>query len=171
MAPDGPRYRPPEPLSSDHDFGGFDCGEGALNAWLKTRALRNQTQGASRTYVLCTGDQVVGYYSLAVGSIQHEAAIGKVRRNMPDPVPAMLLGRPAIDRSHQGHRLAKGLLKDAVLRTLQAADIAGIRVLFVHAISEEATRFYTRYGFRPSPTHPMTLMITLAEARLSLGIT
>ena len=167
---DDQRYRAPEPLTSDHDFAGFDCGEAALNAWLKTRALRNQAQGASRTYVLCAGYEAIGYYSLTVGSIQHEAAIGKVRRNMPDPVPAMLLGRLAIDRNHQGRRLAKGLLKDAVLRTLRAADIAGIRTLFVHVISEEATRFYTRYGFRPSPTHPMMLMITLADARQALGI-
>jgi GNAT superfamily N-acetyltransferase len=112
---------------------------------------------------------VVGYYSLAVGAVAHVEAPGRVRRNMPDAVPAMVLGRLAIDKSYQGSGIGTGLLRDAVLRTIQAADIAGIRVILVHAISETAKRFYEKYGFISSPVDPMTVMITVAEAVTILG--
>lgn len=160
---------PPEKLSAAHDLSSFDSGEPALDDWLRRRALRNEETGASRTYVVCAGKKVVGYYSLAVGAVAHPEAPGRVRRNMPDPVPAMVLGRLAIDSSYQGAGLGTGLLRDAVLRTIQAADIAGIRVFLVHAISERATRFYEKYGFIASPVDPMTVMITVAEAVKILG--
>jgi GNAT superfamily N-acetyltransferase len=162
------RINPPEKLSSDHDLSQFQCGEPTLDDWLRRRALQNEKSGASRTYVACMGKRVVGYYSLAVGAVAHLQAPGRVRRNMPDPVPVMVIGRLAVDQTVQGRSVGPGLLKDAVLRTLQAAEIAGIRAILVHAISERAKRFYEKWGFIASPVEPMTLMITVAEARKAL---
>ena len=163
MSPPG--FSPPEKLSSDHDLTRFQCGEAALDDWLRRRALQNEESGASRTYVLCVEQRVVGYYALAVGAVAHIEAPGRVRRNMPDPVPVMVIGRLAVDQTVQGQAIGPALLRDAVLRTLQAAEIAGIRAILVHAISERAKRFYERWGFIPSPIDPMTLMITVSEAR------
>lgn len=163
-----PDVGPPERLRFDHDLSDFESGVPVLDDWLRRRALQNEESGASRTYVLCAGRRVVGYYALATGAIAQAQAPGRVRRNMPDPIPAMVLGRLAVDRAAQGHGLGRGLLRDAVLRTLGAAEIAGVRVLLVHAISDDAARFYARSGFLPSPTDPMTLMITLADAAKSM---
>jgi GNAT superfamily N-acetyltransferase len=154
----------PEKLRADHDLSQFDCGEPALDDWLRRRALPNEESGASRTYVVCAGPRVVGYYALAVGAVAHGEAPGRVKRNMPDPVPVMIIGRLAIDKDFQGKKIGPGLLRDAVLRTLQAADIAGVRALLVHAISERARKFYEDCGFIASPVDPLTLMITVAEA-------
>jgi GNAT superfamily N-acetyltransferase len=153
----------PEKLREDHDLSLFQCGEPALDDWLRRRSLQNEQSGASRTYVVFTGPRVVAYYALAVGAVAHASAPGRVRRNMPDPVPVMIIGRLAVDQEFHGHGLGQGLLRDAVLRTLQAADIAGIRAILVHAISSDAQRFYERHGFVRSPIDPMMLMITLAE--------
>lgn len=163
--------RPPEPLTDSHDLSTFDCGEPSLDDWLRRRALKNETSGASRTYVVCRGSkkQVIAYYCLAAGAVARAGAAGRVRCNMPDPIPVMILGRLAVDRSHQDKGLGKALLRDAVLRTVQAADIAGIRAILVHALSHDARRFYERCGFHPSPIDSMMLMITIAEARQSLG--
>lgn len=158
------RFSEPEKLSDEHDVAAFDSGEPVLDDWLRRRAAQNEQSGASRTYVVCAGKKVAGYYSLAVGAVAHADAPGRIKRNMPDPVPVMVLGRLAIDRSFQGQGLGTGLLRDAVLRTLQVAQIAGIRAMQVHAISDRALRFYEGYGFIPSPVHPLTVMITLAEA-------
>jgi GNAT superfamily N-acetyltransferase len=163
---------PPEKLRIDHDLSRFECGEPSLDDWLRRRALQNEESGASRTYVVCLGLRVVAYYALAVGAVAHAGAPGRVRRNMPDPVPVMIIGRLAVDREFHGHGLGQALLRDAVLRTLQAADIAGVRAILVHAISSDAERFYERHGFVRSPIDPMTLMITLAElAREFSGLT
>ena len=159
----------PEKLTPEHDISSFDSGVAQLDDWLKRRALPNQNSGASRTYVVSAGGRVVGYYALANGAVAHSEAIGKVRRNIPEPIPVMVLGRLAIDQAYQGRRLGAALLRDAVLRTLQAADIAGIRAILVHAISEDAKKFYERCGFSPSPIDPMTLMITTADAEKALG--
>jgi GNAT superfamily N-acetyltransferase len=156
---------PPEPLAPDHEFDAFESGVATLDEWLKRRARRNEAEGASRTFVLCAGRRVVGYYSLAAGSILHNAATGKVRRNMPDPVPVLLLARLAIDRSYHGKGLGADLLSNAVLRAIGAADTVGVRAILVHAISDQAKTFYEKHGFRPSPIEPMTLMITIDEAR------
>ncbi|MEQ8820995.1 MAG: GNAT family N-acetyltransferase [Sumerlaeia bacterium] len=159
----------PQLLSEHHDTAAFACGEAELDDFLRKRALKNQESGASRTYVVCDETRrVIAYYSLAVGSIAHAEVPGKVRRNMPQPIPVMILGRLAVDQSGQGQGLGKALLRDAILRTLQAAGIAGIRAIVVHAISEPAKPFYERCGFTASPLHPMTLMITLKEARAAL---
>ncbi len=160
---------PPEKLSTEHDLSGFNSGEPILDDWLRRRALQNEASGTSRTYVVCAGKQVVGYYTLANGAVTHAEAPGRVRRNMPDPVPVMVLGRLAVDKDFQRHGIGTGLLRDAVLRTVQAAEIAGIRAILVHAISETAKRFYESYGFISSPVDPLTVMIPLAEARKMLG--
>ena len=154
----------PEKLQLRHDVSVFDCGELELNDWLRRRAFSNQQSGASSTYIISDGPRVVGYYSLAAGSVTREAALGQVRRNMPEPVPVVLLGRLAVDQSFQGRGLGRALLRDAVLRTLQAADIIGVRAILVHALSEKAKRFYETCGFMPSHVNPMTLMITVSEA-------
>ena len=154
----------PEKLSSEHDLSAFDSREPVLDEWLRRRALQNEASGVSRTYVVCAGKRVVGYYTLAAGAVAHVEAPGRVRRNMPDPVPVMVLGRLAVDRAFQGRHFGVGLLRDAVLRTAQAAKIGGIRAILVHAISESAKRFYESYGFVASPVDPLTVMITVAEA-------
>ncbi len=163
------RLSAPQPLTADHELDDFSCGHETLDAWFKTRALRNERGGASRTYVVCEGKTVVGYYALAVGSVIAAEAPGKVKRNMPDPIPVMVLARLAIDQAQQGKRLGPALLRDAILRTLQAADIGGIRALLVHAIDEEAARFYEHHGFMRSPIEPLTLMITLSDARRAVS--
>ena len=160
--------RPPERLSPDHDLSAFRSGTNALDDWLRRRAAANEDSGASRTYVICTGGRIVGYYALAAGAVANADATGRARRNMPDPIPVMVLARLAIDTSFQRRGLGRALLRDAILRTAQAADLAGIRALLVHAISDDARTFYARCGFHPSPTDPMTLMITLADALRAL---
>ena len=154
----------PEKLRAEHDLSKFECGEPSLDDWLRRRALRNEETGAPRTYVVCADPHVVGYYALAVGAVAHEEAPGRVRRNMPDPVPIMIVGRLAVHKDYQKKKIGPALVRDAVLRTLQAAEIAGVRAILVHAISERAQEFYEDCGFIPSPMDPMTLMITVAEA-------
>ncbi len=162
-------FSAPEKLNASHDVSKFECGESSLDSWLKLRALQNEEVGASRTYVLCAGQEVAGYYALATGAISHDEATGKIRRNMPDPVPVIILGRLAIASKFQGCGIGTALLRDAVLRVVQAAEIAGIRAILVHAISDQAKRFYEKHGFVQSPADPMTLMITVAEASRILG--
>lgn len=159
----------PEKLLAEHDLADFDSGEPALDDWLRRRALANEESGSSRTYVVCMEKRVVGYYSLAVGAVAHVGAPGRVKRNMPDPVPVMVLGRLAVDKDFQGRGIGSGLLRDAVLRTMQAAEIAGIRAILVHALSDAAKHFYQRHGFMASPIDLMTVMITVAEAVKTLG--
>jgi GNAT superfamily N-acetyltransferase len=160
----------PASLAADHDTDAFDCGVSPLDAWLRRRARANEAGGASRTFVVCEGKPVVGYYSLAAGSLLHDGATGRVRRNMPDPVPVALLGRLAVDRSWQGKGLGRALLRDAALRILGAAETIGVRAILVHAISEDAKAFYEASGFAPSPVDPMTLMVTIDEAKKVLGL-
>ncbi|MFN0194674.1 MAG: GNAT family N-acetyltransferase [Aestuariivirga sp.] len=167
-APPADAPRPPETLRPDHDLDAFDSGVPPLDAWLKRRALGNEGEGASRTYVVCVRQRVIGYYALAAGSLMHGEATGAVRRNMPDPVPVALLGRLAVDRAWQGKGLGRDLIRDAILRVLGAADVIGLRAILVHAISDEARAFYERCGFAASPVDPMTLMITVAAARKML---
>ena len=165
----GERVVAPEPLKDAHDLSAFDSGEAVLDDWLRRRARSNEESGAARTYVVCAGGRVVGYYALATGAVALEDAIGRVRRNMPDPIPVMILARLAVDHRYHGHGIGRGLLKDAIVRTAQAARIGGIRAILVHAISEDAKRFYERYGFRESPIDPMMLMIRVSEAVRTIG--
>ena len=150
--------RTPAHLTPAHDVAAFDSGAPALDDWLKRRALDSEKTHASRTYVVTAGGRVIGYYALTTGAGDQAAAPGRVRRNMPDPIPVMVIGRLAVDRPYQGRGIAQGLLRDAILRTLQAGEIAGIRAILVHAISEDAKRFSLRHGFAESPIAPMTLM-------------
>jgi GNAT superfamily N-acetyltransferase len=150
------------PLNSDHLIDAFDCGESVLDEWLRKRALGNQGSGASRTFVVAdTSGRVMGYYALAAGAVAHETATSAVRRNMPDPVPVLVLGRLAVDRQAQGMKLGAALLQDAVKRAVGVSTDAGIRALLVHALSERAKQFYLHYGFQASTLHPMTLMMRL----------
>lgn len=153
----------PEPLTSEHALTGFDCGESALDEWLTRRASSNHLMGASRTFVIADSERrVLGYYALAAGAVAHQQATGAIKRNMPDPIPVMVLARLAIDRRAQGMRLGGALLKDAVQRSVGVAHDTGVRALLVHALNDAAKRFYEHYGFQASPTHPMTLMLRIS---------
>ncbi len=160
----------PTPLLATHVTDGFDCGEPVLNDLLLKRALKNENSGASRTFVVCQNNRVIGYYGLATGSIMHKQAPGRVRRNMPDPVPVMILGRLAVnlDMQSAGLGLGRALLRDAILRTLVVSKQVGIKALLVHALSNAAHKFYHQCGFIESPLDPMVLMITLKDAEQQL---
>jgi len=154
----------PTPLLATHVTDEFDCGEPVLNDGLKKRALKNESSGASRTFVVCQDNKIVGFYVLATGSVMHQHAPSKVRRNMPEPIPVMILGRLAVSKRMQSAGLGRGLLKDAILRTLGVSKQAGIRALLVHALSDSAHKFYRQCGFVESPIDTMILMITLKDA-------
>jgi len=158
----------PEPLTDDHQIDSFDSGETVLDDWLRRRARANQATGASRTYVVCEGKRVVAYYALASGAIAQAAAPGRFRRNMPDPIPVVVLARLAVDRNYQGRGLGRALFRDAARRAEHAADAIGIRGIVVHAISEEARKFYIALGFDPCPAESMTLVVTLPDVRSTL---
>lgn len=152
----------PQPLAQGHDLSAFDCGEPVLNEWLKRRAFANQISGASRTFVVVDeSNKVLAYYALAAGAVTHAEAMSAVRRNMPDPIAVMVLGRLAVDRSCQGRHLGSALLKDAFLRTVCVSENVGIRALLVHAINEGAKQFYLQRGFQSSPINSYTLMLKL----------
>jgi GNAT superfamily N-acetyltransferase len=157
---------PPAPLVAAHRLDDFECGEPVLDDWLKRRALANQASGASRTFVVADqGSRVCAYYAMAAGAVSHQLATSGVRRNMPDPVPVMVLARLAVDRGAQGQHLGASLLQDAVNRAVAVSQDAGVRALLVHALHEKAKKFYEYYGFQPSPTHPMTLMLRLSSVK------
>ncbi len=152
----------PQPLIASHIMDGFECGEPVLDEWLRRRAMTNQLSGASRTFVVTDQDgRVHGYYAMAAGAVSHQLATSAVRRNMPDPVPVMILARLAVDRRAQGIKLGASLLQDAVKRALMVSQNAGVRALLVHALHDRAMQFYKHYGFQESPQHPMTLMLRL----------
>ena len=152
----------PEPLTARHTVDGFACGQPALDDWLKRRALANQSSGATRTFVVAdTAWRVLGYYALAAGAVARSDATASTRRNMPDPLPVLVLARLAVDRGSQGRKLGAALLQDAVQRAVAVSGDAGVRALLVHALDDRARQFYEYYGFQPSPVHPMTLMLRL----------
>ncbi len=154
----------PVPLAASHVLGPFACGEASLDEWLKRRALANQLSGASRTFVVADQDsRVYGYYAMAAGAVAHQEATSGVRRNMPDPVPVMVLARLAVDHQAQGLQLGAALLQDAVARAVHVSQNAGVRALLVHALNERAKAFYEHHGFQQSPLHPMTLMLRLGS--------
>ncbi|MDZ5647420.1 GNAT family N-acetyltransferase [Nitrospirillum sp. BR 11828] len=158
-----------EKLDRTHGVEGFDCGREALNRFLIRHATQSQQAGASNTYLALKGDRVVGFYSLAVGEIAHAEAAERLTKGMArHPIPVMVLARLAVATDCQGQRLGSGLLKDAMTRTLRAADLAGIRALVVHAKDDEARSFYERYGFAPSPTDLYHLYILLKDVRRTI---
>jgi GNAT superfamily N-acetyltransferase len=152
-------------LAEQHQTAEFNSGVAQLDDWLNRRALANQATGASRSFVLCEGSRVVGYYALAAGGVDVATAPGRFRRNMPDPTPVVILGRLAIDRACQGRGLGRALFRDSARRVVHAAETIGIRGLLVHAISDDARAFYLALGFEPSPVSAMTLMVTLTDVR------
>ena len=158
-------------LDASHEVDAFDCGKEPLNRFLQRHALVDQKAGSAQTYVVCRGEQrVAGYYSLAVGAVEHADAPGRVGKGLArHPIPVMLLARLAIDRAEQGKELGKALLKDALLRTAQAAEIAGIRALLVHAKDDEARAWYEQFDFEPSPTDPYHLFLLMKDLRALLG--
>jgi GNAT superfamily N-acetyltransferase len=164
-----PRQAPPTAITPEHKLDTFSCGEPSLDDWLKRRAFKNHASGASRCFVICDGDEVVGYYSLSAGGISHVDAPKPMRRNMPDPIPILLLGRLAIDRRYHNQGLGSALLRDAMLRAVAVAGNAGIVAILLHAITDQAKQFYLSRGFVPSPLQPMTLMMTLETVRSILA--
>ncbi|WP_445231261.1 GNAT family N-acetyltransferase [Duganella rhizosphaerae] len=155
-------------MTSQHATNRFSCGVDSLDIWLKRRAMQNQASGASRTFVICKGKSVIAYYALAAGAINTSAAAGTFRRNMPEPIPVVLLGRLAIDQRLQGRMLGRALVRDASYRILQAAESIGIRGIITHALTPAAKSFYEQVGFVVSPLDAMTLMITLSDLTAAL---
>lgn len=159
-----------EKLRRDHAVEGFDCGQEPLNRFLVRHALQGQQSGASTTYLGLEGDRVVGYFTLAVGDVQPDDAPERVLKGLSrQPVLVMLLARLAVAADRQGRGLGAGFLKDAMLRTLHAADIAGIRAMIVHAKDDGARAFYERFDFVTSPTDPLHLFVLLKDVRALLG--
>lgn len=152
----------PAPLSSEHVLDNFHCTDASLDRWLKERARKNEGR-ASRTYVVCDGKEVVGYYCLSTGGVAHSQVPGRLRRNMPEPIPVLVLGRLAVHEKWARQGIGRGLLKDAVTRSLKVATEIGTRALLCHAVSEDAKKFYLKYGFVESPIDPMTVMLPLGD--------
>jgi GNAT superfamily N-acetyltransferase len=158
-----------EKLSRSHPVEGFDCGSEPLNRFLSRYALQNQQGGASQTYIALDGERVAGYYTLAVGHVEYDDAPERLTKGLArHPVPIMLLARLAISRESQRKGIGAGLLKDAMLRTLQAAEIAGIRAFAVHAKDDQAKAFYEHFDFVPSPSDPYHLFRLLKDIRALL---
>jgi predicted N-acetyltransferase YhbS len=167
-----PIYSPPAPLgSASFDIAQFDCGKPALNHWLKHRALKAEGRSARSYVVAVGGNVVVGYYCIATGSVTRSAELPrKLKHNMPESVPVMVLGRLAVDIRHQGKGIGRGLMKDALLRTVAASDVAGCRALMVHAIDQDALPFYLQYGFHRAPVQGnLTLFLPIEEA-VAVGV-
>jgi GNAT superfamily N-acetyltransferase len=148
----------PRLLAIDDEVGDFDCGILALNGWLSSRAQFNHREGASRSYVVCCGQKIAAFYCLAAGSIDHLDAPGSIRRNMPDPVPVIIMGRLATDLAFQGRGLGSALVLDAIDRTAALALQIGIRALLVHAKDDAAANFYRKHNFKPSPHNGLLLL-------------
>jgi GNAT superfamily N-acetyltransferase len=162
-------FAPPAPITADHELANFDSGVLSLNEWLKRRAFKNHASGASRCFVLCAGATVIAYYSLSAGAISHEAAPKAMRRNIPDPLPVLLLGRLAVDRRYHNQGIGQALLRDAMLRAVNVASDAGVFAILVHALSDQARQFYLSRGFVESPLQPMTLLMTIETVRSILA--
>jgi len=162
-------FTPPAPITADQELADFYSGEPSLNEWLKKRAFKNHVSGASRCFVLCAGANVIGYYSLSAGAISHETAPKPMRRNMPSPLPVLLLGRLAVDKRYHNQGIGQALLRDAMLRAVNVAGDAGVFALLVHALSDQAKQFYLSRGFVESLLQPMTLIMTVETIRSILA--
>lgn len=157
----------PAPIAASHDTSRFSCGKPALDDWLRERALRSEGRSA-RTYVACLGNGVIGYYCFAAGAVRIDEVPKAMRRNMPTLVPVILIGRLAVDAGYQGLGLGRSLLKDALLRALQASGIVGARAVMVHAIDEQAAAFYAGYGFIPFPADSLTFFLPFETIKAAL---
>jgi GNAT superfamily N-acetyltransferase len=158
------------PLARDHQLDEFDSGAAELDDWLRRFARVADASGTARTYVLVDGLRVLGYYALTPGAVHREDLPERHARGMPaHPIGVILLARLAVDRSLQGHGYGRALLTDAAVRTLQAAELVGVRAMLVHARDDGASRFYERLGFTPSPTDPLHLMVLIKDLRRTFG--
>jgi GNAT superfamily N-acetyltransferase len=167
--PTAENLNPPVLLTKDHDRNAFDCGVPSLNDYLKKYALKNQKKHAARTYVATRANRIVGYYTLAYGSVSLEEAPQSVKSGLPrHPIPVILVARLAVDSTEQGSGLGSAMLKDALLRTIQAAEIAGLRSMLVHAKADSAKRFYEKFGFELSPIDAYHLFLRLSDILSSL---
>lgn len=162
-------YSAPRAITEADDVATFDSGEPTLDEYLRTRALTDHIAGASRCFVTCCKDRVAGYYALASSSVARVACPGKVRKNMPDPIPVILLGRLAVDLKDQNMGLGSQLLRDAITRCVVAGDSIGVRAILVHALHDEARAFYAHFDFEPSPTDSLHLMLLMKDARALVG--
>ena len=155
-----------EKLAREHVLDAFDCDQPDLNAWLIRYALQNQSASSAQTYVGLVNDTVVGYYSLAVGQVEYSAASERLRKGLArHPVPIMLLARLAVHKEWQCKGVGRTLLRDAILRTIQASEIAGIRALVVHSKDDAAKQYYEQFDFVSSPTDPLHLFVLLKDLR------
>lgn len=160
----------PQPLDARHRLEEFDCGKPALTDWLLRHARQAQGSGSARTFVVCDGDRVAGYFSLTVGQIDTLEAPERVRRGMGQyPIPLVILARLAVDLDYQGQGLGFSLLQDAIHRTITIAEQAGIRALLTHPIDAKAEAFYRRFGFEPTPVRERQLILLLKDARRFAG--
>lgn len=159
----------PEPLGARHDVSQFDSGIDSLNTWLQRRARLNEVKGGARTYVACDGDRVIAFYSLAASSVERRRVSSRVGRNMPEPIPVILLGQLAVDVNYQGRGLGSDLLIDGGKRALRVADVIGARAIVVQAFNEEGKTFYEQFGFLPfSDREPLMLLLRISELRVML---
>jgi GNAT superfamily N-acetyltransferase len=166
----GTTIKIPAPLSANHCLDNFDCGNSLLNEWLSRYSLVNQQSHAARTFVVSDHSRVIGFYSLAVGSVQFEDAPARAKKGPArHPIPIMILARLAVDKSYQECGIGAGLLKDALLRTILVSEHAGVRAVFVNSKNEGARSFFRRYGFEPSLVDPLWLMLPGKDIKKSLG--
>jgi len=157
---------PPEALNARHCVSPFDCGKPVLNDWLVRHARQAQASGSAKTFVAADRDRIVGYFSLTVGQVDTLEVPERIRKGMGQyPIPVVLLARLAVSLHHQGRGIGKGLLQNAIRRTLVIAEQAGIRALLAHPIDEDAARFYLRFGFVASPLREQQLLLLLKDAR------
>jgi GNAT superfamily N-acetyltransferase len=158
-------YAGPVILTGDHVLVGFDCGKPALDEWLRTRALVNQSSGTTRTWVAVEegSSEVVAFYASSTASILRASVPTRIRRNQPEQIPAVLLARMAIDQRHQGKGLGAALLKHFMIKALEVAQSVGVRVLLIHAKDDEAKSFYSHYGFVESSFDPLTLVMLVGD--------
>jgi GNAT superfamily N-acetyltransferase len=166
-----PRFSDPQPLENEHRTNGFESGVGSLDVWLAKHARAAVGAGSARTYVVVDSEQerVVGYHALSVASIEHGEATDRARKGMPkNPIPAMLLARLAVDKAVQGKGIGAFLLEDAMSRAVSVAEQAGIRLLLVHAVDNQARTFYEHFGFEASPSDPLNLQLLIKDIRLAL---
>lgn len=162
----------PELLRANHYISNFSCGEQDLDDWFKKRAMKSQTRSHTKIYVVTDSEtkQVIGYYAIAMGSVQREDSIASFRRNAPNPIPVLVLARLAVHLDYQGYAIGTGLLKDCILRSVQAMNIVGGAGILVHAIDESAKSFYKKFGFTESPINAMTLMARVVDIEKSMKL-
>jgi GNAT superfamily N-acetyltransferase len=159
-----------EKLDRTHVVEPFTCGQPELDRFLVRHALRAQQSNSSQTYVALAGHEVIGFYTIVAGEVHHANAPERVAKGMPrHPIPLLVLARLAVHSSAQGRGVGAGLLLDALGRTLQVADVVGIRALAVHAKDDQAAAFYRHFGFAPSPTDPRHLFMIIKDIRLAAG--